>query len=60
MMKPGIDANKLSVRAEENAPLHNASFAEFKARLEKAGVRVFDPGPSVDGCTVVLGESGIT
>jgi hypothetical protein len=46
-MKPGIDANKLSARAEENTPLHNASFAAFKARLEKAGVRVFDPSPSM-------------
>jgi len=44
-MKPGIDANKLSARAEETAPFHNASFAEFKGRLENAGVRVFDPGP---------------
>jgi SGNH hydrolase-like domain, acetyltransferase AlgX len=44
-MKPGIDANKFSARAEENAPLQNASFLEFKARLESAGVRVFDPGP---------------
>lgn len=42
--KPGIDANKLAPRAAENAPLHNASYLEFKARLEKAGVRVFDPG----------------
>jgi len=44
-MKPGIDTTKLSARAEENAPLHNASFAEFKGRLENAGVRVFDPAP---------------
>ncbi|MEY2558712.1 MAG: alginate O-acetyltransferase complex protein AlgJ [Verrucomicrobiota bacterium] len=44
-MKPGVDANKLSPRADQTALLHNASFAEFKARLEKAGVRVFDPGP---------------
>jgi hypothetical protein len=44
-MKPGIDANKLSARVEAGAPLHNASFLEFKARLENAGVRVFDPGP---------------
>ena len=44
-MKPGIDSNKLSARAEESAPLHNASFAEFKGRLENAGVRVFDPSP---------------
>jgi hypothetical protein len=41
--KPGIDANKLAPRAADNAPLHNASYLEFKARLEKAGVRVFDP-----------------
>jgi hypothetical protein len=38
-MKPGIDANKISTGAE-GAPLHNASFIEFKARLENAGVRV--------------------
>ena len=46
-MKPGIDASRLSARAVENAPLHNASFAEFKGRLENAGVRVFDPAPSL-------------
>ena len=44
-MKPGIDGNKLSTRVEETAPLNNPSFLEFKARLENAGVRVFDPGP---------------
>ena len=42
-VKPGIDANQLAPRAAENVPLHNASYLEFKARLEKAGVRVFDP-----------------
>jgi alginate O-acetyltransferase complex protein AlgJ len=42
-VKPGIDAIKLAPRAAENAPLHNASYLEFKARLEKEGVRVFDP-----------------
>jgi hypothetical protein len=42
-VKPGIDANKLAARAEEYVPLHNASYLEFKARLEKEGVRVFDP-----------------
>ncbi len=46
-MKPGIDADKLSASAKGNAPLHNASFTEFKERLENAGVRVFDPGPSL-------------
>ncbi len=44
-MKAGIDADKFSERAEENAPLQNASFLEFKVRLESAGVGVFDPGP---------------
>ena len=44
-MKPGIDANKLSAAAAESAPLQNSSFLEFKARLEKSGVRVFDPAP---------------
>jgi hypothetical protein len=44
-MKPGIDANKLSPSAAESVPLQNTSFLEFKARLEKSGVRVFDPAP---------------
>jgi alginate O-acetyltransferase complex protein AlgJ len=44
-MKPGIDSDKFSARAEENAPLQNSSFLEFKIRLESAGVGVFDPGP---------------
>jgi hypothetical protein len=44
-MKPGIDAAKFSAQAEENAPLQNPSFLEFKARLESAGVGVFDAGP---------------
>src|SRR5436305_11932456 len=43
-MKPGIDADKLSARAERRALLQNSSFSEFKARLQKEGVRVFDPG----------------
>jgi alginate O-acetyltransferase complex protein AlgJ len=46
-MKPGIDGNKLSARAEESAPFHNVSFTEFKARLENTGVRVFDPSSSL-------------
>jgi len=44
-MKAGIDSDKFSARAEENAPLQNPSFLEFKTRLESAGVGVFDPGP---------------
>ncbi len=43
-MKPGIDSDKLSARAEPHALLQNPSFSEFKERLQKEGVRVFDPG----------------
>jgi len=42
-VKPSIDGEMLSPRAGAGHPLENASFAEFKARLEKAGVRIFDP-----------------
>ncbi len=41
-VKPVIDGVMLSPDAKEEA-LQNPSFAEFKARLEKEGVRVFDP-----------------
>jgi hypothetical protein len=44
-MKPGAESDKLSPRAKSNTILQNASFAKFKARLQKAGVRVFDPAP---------------
>jgi len=46
-MKPGVEANKLLARAQGDGVLQNASFAEFKVRLEKAGVRVFDPGANL-------------
>jgi len=45
-MKPGVEAGHLSARAHHPPVLQNASFAEFKARLEQAGVRVFDPATS--------------
>ena len=45
-MKPGVEAGHLSARAHHPQVLQNASFAEFKARLEQAGVRVFDPATS--------------
>jgi alginate O-acetyltransferase complex protein AlgJ len=44
-MKPGVDTERLSPRADATAPLYNASFLEFKSRLENAGVNVFDPRP---------------
>jgi alginate O-acetyltransferase complex protein AlgJ len=46
-MKPGVEARHLSIRSGQSGVLQNASFAEFKARLEKAGVRVFDPGENM-------------
>jgi alginate O-acetyltransferase complex protein AlgJ len=42
-MKPGVESDKLSARTVQNLVLQNASFSEFKTRLQKAGVRVFDP-----------------
>lgn len=42
-MKPGVEPLRLSARAQPNRIVQNPSFAEFTARLEKNGVRVFDP-----------------
>jgi hypothetical protein len=42
-MKPGVKPNNLSMRTRSNQILQNPSFADFKSRLEKAGVQVFDP-----------------
>jgi hypothetical protein len=42
-MKPGVEPFHLSGRARPNRILHNPSFFEFKARLDKNGIRVFDP-----------------
>ena len=42
-MKPGVEADKLSARAEQNLLLQNPSFSEFTARMQKAGIRLFDP-----------------
>ena len=42
-MKPGIEPARLSARVDPNAILQNPSFSEFKTRIEKAGVRLFDP-----------------
>jgi hypothetical protein len=44
-MKPGAETDKISLRAGPRDVFQNASFAEFKARLEQAAVRVFDPTP---------------
>jgi alginate O-acetyltransferase complex protein AlgJ len=43
--KPTVDGEMLAARARQSEPLQNASFADFKARLQRDGVRVFDPAP---------------
>ena len=60
-MKPGVEPDKLANRASSNAVLQNASFAQFKTRLENAGTRVFDAGAlfpqrkkAVDNATLYL------
>ncbi len=42
-VKPVIEAKYLAETAPGGAALQNPSFAEFKIRLDKEGVRVFDP-----------------
>lgn len=46
-MKPGVEPKKLSARGQSDGVLQNPSFAEFKVRLEKAGVQVFDPATNL-------------
>jgi alginate O-acetyltransferase complex protein AlgJ len=55
-MKPGVEANKLAKHAASNQILQNASFAEFKARLEKAGVRLFDAESLLSQRKAVIGN----
>lgn len=54
--KPGVEPDRLSARAKPKAVLQNASFVEFKARLENAGVRVFDPGSLLTQHKVATGN----
>ena len=42
-MKPGIEAARLSTRVDRQVALQNPSFSEFTARMQKAGIRLFDP-----------------
>lgn len=42
-MKPGVEAEKLSGRAGQDLILQNPSFSEFETRMQKAGIRLFDP-----------------
>src|SRR4051812_29736360 len=46
-MKPGVDGAQLSSLAPQQSVLHNSSFSEFKKRLEKNGIRVFDPSSAL-------------
>ncbi|HEY2139512.1 MAG TPA: hypothetical protein VGH00_05490, partial [Chthoniobacterales bacterium] len=56
-IKPGIEADKLAGTPREKQPLQNPSFAEFKARLEKAGVRIFDVESLLSERRTILGEA---
>lgn len=42
-MKPGVEVANLSARAKSNLVLQNPSFREFKALMQNAGIRLFDP-----------------
>lgn len=42
-MKPGVEADKLSARPKHSTVLQNPSFAEFITKIQKAGIRLFDP-----------------
>jgi alginate O-acetyltransferase complex protein AlgJ len=46
-MKPGVEAARLSGRVDANLLLQNPSFSEFKARIETAGIRLFDPATAL-------------
>jgi hypothetical protein len=50
-VKPSVEGEMLAVsnanRAQASGALPNPSFNEFKARLEREKVRVFDPAPSL-------------
>jgi alginate O-acetyltransferase complex protein AlgJ len=43
-VKPSVDGNMLALRSNGSL-FENESFASFKAQLERAGIRVFDPEP---------------
>jgi SGNH hydrolase-like domain, acetyltransferase AlgX len=47
-MKPGVERRQLSGGGAKPDVIQNASFLEFKQRLDRAGVSVFDPGEVVD------------
>jgi hypothetical protein len=44
-VKPTIEGRKFSPATTRDEFFENASFAEFKSRLQKQGVRIFDPEP---------------
>jgi hypothetical protein len=46
-MKPGVESAQLALGETRPDVLQNASFAEWKDRLERAHVRVFDPAPAL-------------
>jgi SGNH hydrolase-like domain, acetyltransferase AlgX len=53
--KPTIDAERFAAPSHSGIAIHNTSFAKFTARLAAAGVRVFDPTPSLMKRKAALG-----
>ncbi len=56
-VKPSIDGEMLSARVAAGTELQNASFADFKARLNAAGVHVFDPAPLLRQRKIAAGNA---
>jgi len=48
-VKPCLDSEMMTGNETEKRPLQNASFADFKARMEEQRVHVFDPTPRLMG-----------
>jgi hypothetical protein len=46
-VKPAVEGEMFSDAAPADMGLHNLSFSKFKAGLEGAGVRLFDPAPFI-------------
>ncbi|MEP7014064.1 MAG: hypothetical protein ABI925_01355 [Verrucomicrobiota bacterium] len=55
-VKPSIEGEKFSLMAPRDQALPNSSFLDFKARLTKAGIRLFDPTPLMIKRKILGGE----
>jgi hypothetical protein len=56
-VKPCVDGEMMTRNETEKRPLQNASFADFKARMEEQRVHVFDPAPRLMGRKAAAGRS---